>query len=379
MEISNLKYQNISFALAQESGGLDFFTLPIRPEELTRTDPSRLSAVNALDGAWVDSFGRGLSTLTITGNTGWRNKNGRGDGTAQFTTLRDDFILAWHDLREMKAKAGVNPDEVRLIFIDSINGNYVADVVPTSFSLRRSRSQPLLLMYNIALTVINDKAENPYPELMGDSSLINDPGASRLSMLSSIDKIASLQTGLRGALGSISSFGDSVHAWTDKAFGPVMSAAKDVIQTAADAKAVIGATAKVAIDLARDMSSVGTQLWGAVAAVTSLPNAIKSQVMQVKSEFSNLHCVLANGYKAAYQSENYADWYGSSNCSSTLVGVSSKLTGNPFETSSVLATTKVSDAAAKAIRDRLNTDPIATIDVAVVTQQIEAMMPGSGK
>ena len=46
--------------------------LVIRPEELTRTDPSRINDTRTLGGAWSDNFGEGLSSLTISGHTGWR-------------------------------------------------------------------------------------------------------------------------------------------------------------------------------------------------------------------------------------------------------------------------------------------------------------------
>jgi len=374
---TNQKNFNISFALHDGEEPLLLVHLPIRPEELTRTEPSRTSVVNSLDGAWVDSFGRGLTNLTLTGNTGWRIRNGK-DGIQNFMQLRDEIIHKWHETRADRAKAGKDPSDVRLIFIDPINGQYVADVVPTSFTLRRSKSQPLLLMYNIALVVTNDKAFNPYPWLMEQSNPINDPNASLSSMLGSIQKITDLQASLKGALASVSAFGASVNAWTASTFGPVMAAAKDVIQLANDTKAVITAAGQIAIDLARDLSAVGTQLWGAVAAVTSLPNAIKSQVMQIKSEFSNLRCVLANGYKTAYQAESYSDWYGASNCSSTLGGQLSGQSGNPFETSTstALVATKVSDAAAKAIRDIKNIDPIAPIDTSKLQTSVKSMDDG---
>src|SRR5277367_3573779 len=46
--------------------------LVIRPEELTRTDPSRMTVQQTLGGAWADDFGPGLGSINISGTTGWR-------------------------------------------------------------------------------------------------------------------------------------------------------------------------------------------------------------------------------------------------------------------------------------------------------------------
>lgn len=372
------KNLNVSFALAQENGPIDVFTFPIKPEELTRAEPSRTSVVNSLGGAWVDAFGRGLATLTISGNTGWRDRNSGGDGIAQFTTLRDDFIHAWHDLRELKANAGIDPNEVRLIFIDPLNGNYVADVVPVNFTLRRSKSQPLLLMYNIVLTVTNDKASAP---LVSDDFVgsINDPTAALESLNKSVDDINQIQEKLRGSLGKINDFGKEVHAWTDKTFGPVMKVAQEVIQTASDAKAVISAAGQVAVDLASDLSAVGNQMWSAVAEVASLPNAVRSEIGRIKGAMSNLQCVLKNGYKAAYSAESYSDWYGASNCSSTLGGQLSPLSGkNPFDNKILTPVINVTPVAAAAIKEAASpaADLTALIDAAKKVLQIKTISVG---
>ncbi len=49
------------------TGGLGLparVNLPIRPEELTRTETSRLQVNQTLGGAWADSFGAGLAKIT---------------------------------------------------------------------------------------------------------------------------------------------------------------------------------------------------------------------------------------------------------------------------------------------------------------------------
>lgn len=377
--ITNQKYLNVSFAMSSDDSGIDFFSLPIKPEELTRTEPSRVSAINSLGGAWVDSFGRGLATITITGNTGWRNRNNEGDGIDQFVVLRDRFIHKWHRLRELKIKDGQDPSDIRLIFIDPLNGSYVADVVPTNFVLRRSKSQPLLLMYNITMTVTNDEAVNLYPDLMLPVIPKNDPVEAIKSMDKSVADINDLQKSLKTKLTEIGTFGKTVHAWTSEKFGPVMKVAQNVIQTANDAKSVISAAGQVAVDLAADLGAVGSQAWGAVGAVASLPNSVRSEVMRVKSAMSNLQCILTNGYQAAYSSQDYGAWYGASNCSSSLGGSAVNLSSaNPFDANVFTPLVMKNDAASAAIEKyKKPFDWTVALDKTAMANDLKTILAGT--
>ena len=358
-------------------------TLPIKPEELTRAEPSRVSAVNALGGAWVDSFGRGLTNLTISGNTGWRIKSGL-DGIGQFSKLRDEIIHKWHTLREERIAGGKDPGDVRLFFIDELNGAYVAEVVPMNFTLRRSKSQPLLLMYNLTMTATNDKAVRPADPDDGSFDLLEikrlkDKASSLSSVASSIDTLKNIQESLKSSLTTIGEFGRSVHGWTDRTFGPAMDLANEVITTANMTKEVINSAGQVAVNLATDLSAVGTKLWEAVGAVASLPNAVKSEVMQIKGAFSNLHCVLANGYgNSMLGIYEGSDLYGSSNCSSTAGGRgASKYKGiNSFEMPGVIEKVRVSTDAVKAIQMVKASDRINPIDTAQLAAQINQMNAG---
>lgn len=379
--ITDQKYLNISFALAVNNVELGFFTFPIKPEELTRNEPSRVSAVNSLGGAWVDSFGRGLSTITISGNTGWRDKAGQGDGIAQFTKLRNEFIHYWHDLRGMMITSGMDPSGIRLIFIDPLNGKYVADVVPTNFTLRRSKSQPLLLMYNISMLAVNDKAVNPYPKLMEPMLPKKNPDAAIKSLSSAMKVLEKIQKSIKGFMDTLGGIAAAVRNWTQAVFGPVMALANEVIKTANAIKGVISAAGQIVVNLAADLCAVGAKLWSAVAAVASIPNAIKSQIMQIKSAFSNLRCVLVNGFSNPLAIYESSDVYGASNCSSTAGGRSSSVFSetNTFESPgpvSTEATVYVSPKASQAIEHIKQSDPIEPVNSVQMAEQVKVMNEG---
>lgn len=134
--------------------------LTIRPEELSRFEPSRLAVQQTLGGAWIDGFDRGIITIKISGHTGWRGAGigglgGGFSGEAAFQNLRVNSFAAWHQARADIISGGGDPNVVQLTFIDTLNG-FTDLVAPKSFTLRRSKTRPLLMMYSIEMLVLQD-------------------------------------------------------------------------------------------------------------------------------------------------------------------------------------------------------------------------------
>ena len=121
----------------------------IRPEELTRVEPSRLAVQQTLAGAWADSFDRGVATIRISGHTGWHG------GEAAFQGLRTTAFQGWHDARAALVAGGQDPAAVEMVFVDELD-SFTALVAPKVFTLRRSKTRPLLMMYVIELLVLQD-------------------------------------------------------------------------------------------------------------------------------------------------------------------------------------------------------------------------------
>lgn len=125
-----------------------------RPEEVTYTHPTRSTVHQTLGGGWVDDFGPGLVDINISGHTGWRGSFGV-PGEVMAYNLRNACNQLYHDLRRERALSGKNPDDVEMIFVDTLNVcAYV--VYPTSFQLRRNRHRPLLYMYQMRLTATRE-------------------------------------------------------------------------------------------------------------------------------------------------------------------------------------------------------------------------------
>ena len=125
-------------------------TLNIRPEDLSWTEPVRVNAVQTQGSAWVDAFGSGIAQIVIAGHTGWSGgQSGGPDWEAQFQQLYACAFKDWND----QVEATKDPEGVEMLFVDTLDGR-AARVVPKAFVLRRNKSRPLLVQYNITFLVV---------------------------------------------------------------------------------------------------------------------------------------------------------------------------------------------------------------------------------
>lgn len=124
-----------------------------RPEDLSYVYPTRATAINTLGGAYVDDFGSAIAEISIRGNTGYKMGGsflGVGSGDALFFSLRNLLVQGYHAQRLAYAQAGMDPDTIQLILVDTLNMTTFR-VYPRNFQLQRSKQSPLLYRFNIQL------------------------------------------------------------------------------------------------------------------------------------------------------------------------------------------------------------------------------------
>lgn len=344
----------ISFVLIdQAAGGSTSVDLVIRPEELTRTDTSRLTVQQTLDGAWADNFGPGIPMLNLSGHTGWRAGPSGGDGESRFHDLKANIFDEWHRRRNDAVKAGQDPDLVQLRYADSLD-KFTEVVAPQSFVLRRSKSWPLLMQFQISLYVL--KPDDGKQDI---EDLISKISSGDLASLS-FDSIGS-------SIASITRMANQAKSFIDQnILAPVQSFMR---QSAAVFQSVQGAIKSVAgvaqslIAVARSVAQVGVNVFRTIAAIANFPNQVRGMVMQVVSAYTNIFCLLSNAIKSPLTYADYGSLYGASGCSSTAGGrpVSTFAGSNPFYSISPTVQTlpvNVSPAARVSIPLLQNMDPV---------------------
>lgn len=304
----------ISFHL-DDVGKIRSLFLVVRPEDLTRTDISRMSLQQTLSAdnqGWVDNFGVGLPTISISGHTGWRDMAGSGDGEQQFRLLNEMVMVDWHAARARQIKAGQDPDRVKLIFVDKLD-SFAYVVVPQTFVLRRSKSRPLLMQYQISMQAISDSVDpNLGSPMSASASALAGLGLDSLG--DALGAISDFATGVANFItGTVGAVAKKFLSMTRAVLGVVMRVVGTI-------KGAIDKVAGAFLGVARDIMGAGRNLFMAVSAVMSLPAYAKYRFMQVCSAFNAAYCVLKNVFKVRKTYPDYSDWYGASTCSSTAGG-----------------------------------------------------------
>ena len=305
----------ISFVLQKVDGTVVHQPLVLRPEDLTRNEPALMTPTQTFNGAWIDDFGPGISTIQIAGHTGW-GSGGKPDGTVAFQALHDLIWTQFHAQRALAVTQGKVPDTVKLVFADALDG-FVNVVYPGNFTLRRSRSRPLLMMYQISMTVLSDQLA---PKLL-DTLQLSSSGLST-------DKVVAGKTSLGASISTLSAAQANAASFVPAGIlGPVQSlltlsqtAMTAVLGAVDPVRGLVSAAAAQYISIASDLAAVGRNVFYTINAISSFPDAVRFQIAAVANAFSNALCVLQNAFKAQPQYAQYDGLYGASSCSSTVGG-----------------------------------------------------------
>ena len=326
----------ISFILDNMGSLGDPIVLPVRPEDLSRSEPLRATVHQTLGKkvtGWVDEFGEGLPTINISGTTGWRYNPSLGrDGFQSFEALNELVAHRYPQFRQDAIDAGRNPDDVKLIFVDLLD-NFTYPVVPMQFVLRRSKSRPLLFQYQMSLqaTSLSIDAPNLAKPEMG--SVFGGLGA----LGGAISRFDSFMDQIEGWIGQAAQFVDRVItpiAAKVKTFvGHVNGVLKRIDTVVRSAGNLITGTANKLIGIAVDLAAVGRNVMRTINNIAGLPAHLVGNLGRVASAFNEVVCIFSNALRPRGVYENYEPLFGASNCSSTTGGRASSIyaDSNPFE------------------------------------------------
>lgn len=315
----------ISFILDNRANGGDFLHIPliIRPEDLSINEPARVAVNQTLGrgiGGWVDHFGEGLPSATISGHTGWRRQSGSDlDGMGNFELLNQTLVHDYPALKQDAIDNGRDPADVKLLFVDALD-NCSWEIVLTNFVLKRNRSRPLLFQYNISMQAVMTTVEAPQVDTVeqGDVSkgadaltaTTTDIQTAAPAAPSLIDRAVSFLTDTIAPIGSlVKQFMDVT---TD-----VFQAVTSVIRAGQNA---VGTVANDLIGIARDLAQSGINIFRTVAAIRGIPDSLKNELGAVAAAYNEAFCILSNSLRAREVYEDYTGLYGASNCSSTTGG-----------------------------------------------------------
>ncbi len=307
--------RNIFFCLRDKAkSGAVGHLMSVNPEDLTVASPSRLAVQQTMGGAWVDNFGPGLRTITISGNTGWRAKYNAGrDWAAEYASLHQEAFEGWHTQRALKVHAGNNPDDITMEFVDVLDKIAVV-VAPIGFTLKRSRARPLLVQYNIVMNVLSDIGGYEFNAANLKHPI--DPSLVEKSFSGGLDDLANSITTLTKTID------DAAGSFADK-LKPAIAFLDSVNRLMNAVKGAIAAGLgyfQPLVSLAQKVAQTGQNIFSTLAAIASFPAKLAGVFSQITSVFRNFFCLLSNGFAKSLALPNFNDFYGASNCSSTTGG-----------------------------------------------------------
>ena len=297
--------------------------LSIRPEDLTRNEPTRATVHQTLGreiSGWVDHFGTGLPSVTIAGHTGWRYAPGNyKDGAQAFEDLNQMVVHDYNAAKQYSIDHGDDPAGVKLLFVDTLD-NFAWSIIPTQFILRRSKSRPLLYQYNMTLQAIatNIDVQPIQTPKLGNAS------NGLFALKRSIVVLTAAQAGVGGWVsaavkqetGFLVSIAARVAAFTSFATG-MFTAVSGII---AGAKGVITGIVNDVIGIAKDLANVGIRIFRVVNQIAGIGDFLKASLLAVATAFNEVLCIFSNSLRSKKTYEQYTGLYGASTCSSTTGG-----------------------------------------------------------
>lgn len=306
-------HRRIGFNLVGGTSPRLRFDMSLRPEELTVTENSRLTPQETLGGNYADSYGRGLSQISLSGHNGW--KGGLlASGEDLFMQLREAVFVGWHRKRDEARDAGRDPNTVQLTFIDDLD-NLDCIVAPKSFQLRRSKASPLLMRYQIQLVVLDDAGapkglldqivaalNNPVRWIAGVTGLGHVLGLAQ-GYVNDVRTILALPNMVRGAIGQLADVGLNV-------IGEVRGAAQEL-------RGVFDERGGALLTIGQAYTKAVRGVMLALAADESLPPADRFTLSRTASLFTDAHCSMVNSFTPGRYFRSFDDLFGASNCSST--------------------------------------------------------------
>lgn len=370
------KNRPIGFYLTGGAGLPTRINLPIRPEELTRTETSRLQVNQTIGGAWADSFGPGLGKITLAGHCGWRGAFFL-PGEEVFFALRETVFQAWHDRRRAAAENGQDPTQVRLYYADTLN-DIRGEVAPQSFALRRSKASPLLFRYQISLVLLGDRIGGIAGVLDGITRAMTNP----LRFLAGITGIGNIIA----TVGSLIADGLSMlQGARDMALyvaGFGLSILGQVQGVAQEFRGVFDGANNLLLNTARRYSVAVRNAFWALAAIPGMPSQARATLMAVAAGFQDAACTMSTSFNAGRYFDSFEDLFGASNCSSTAGGRSwstyAEERSNPFKAMfPPVAARLVVEPEGDAALSALTRDPLEIAgDEARVTEYLTATAAG---
>lgn len=134
-------------------------TLLVNPEDMSVTEPARITPQQTLGGAYVAHFGQGMHQVTLGGITGYNARyNSEGVLKDGYTEIKDFRKKIYRDFLTTKET------QLELFWYNWEDEEYYK-IVPTSFRLMRNKAEPMLYRYELSFVTMEPVGAGTKPKL----------------------------------------------------------------------------------------------------------------------------------------------------------------------------------------------------------------------
>jgi hypothetical protein len=301
-------YKDYSFIFTSISTNT-VVNLVLNPESLVQTEPARISVTQTKGGMFVDSFGVGIKTIVIAGNTGYQAKKGPEVGTPAGSLSGANQFFELRKMYRNWLKASSDPNEYALLKFYNWADSEAYEVVITQFTLNRAVGRPLLYQYNIQMTCIED--------LMQSQPTPADPVTDALST-GILGKVIAALNSINNAIMTVDSYvvkGMTFFSTLSQSYVAAQTVVDSVNNLSNDISMfVAGVTNFITtpFDLvAQTITSIG-DFASSLCSLSVVPGAVVRSLRDIACALKSLPLSIFSGFTNPYLFE------GASNCGTTL-------------------------------------------------------------
>jgi hypothetical protein len=165
--------RNITFQIVKNKSTIvESFTLPVGPEELIHDETARAEVTKTLGGAYIEEWGMDLPNVSLRGTTGYKKKvDGGGHETDGYQAMKEFRNDVYRYFIEPDGKIRQYLKDIyEMFYYNWEDGDYYR-IQPLKFTLSRSKSRPLLYMYDFPFICLYPVAKpRQVPTVMDDTS-----------------------------------------------------------------------------------------------------------------------------------------------------------------------------------------------------------------
>ncbi len=161
----NLKPTGYTFIFTQKDGSFAHITLPVSPEEIIQTESSTSNVILTAGDVFTDSFGSGLTKISIAGTFGQRLPDNplSKSGQIAMLKLKDLFKRYLDQLNPVITSDFSSNNRVRMEFYNLKDKEFwIIEPVGDWWTTRRSKGAPFLYRYQLSFVCVSPTSASMY-------------------------------------------------------------------------------------------------------------------------------------------------------------------------------------------------------------------------